>query len=189
MQAQQENLGDLKLYRIPESVTVAANSQKQVAMLHRTDVKVQLVYRSDIAGKGGSLPVSRVLRMRNRAVDGLGLPLPGGTMMLFAGGTERPLLLGSGSLEDKAVGEEVEVTVGAGPGVRTRMVVTGRKPHQVSGRLIVTSDRDRPIFYEARFFGRVTGKGLVRKNGRLVRAATVPAHGAIVYRFALPQGA
>ncbi len=188
MQAQQENLGDLKLYRIPEPVTVAAHSQKQVAMLHRTGVKVRLVYRSDIVGRGGSLPVSRVLRMRNRTGDGLGLPLPGGTMILFAGGAERPLLLGSGSLEDKAVGEEVEVIVGAAPGVRTRMVVTGRTPHQISGRLIVTSDRDRPIFYEARFAGRATGKNLVRKNGRLVWAAIVPAHGSIVYRFALLQG-
>ena len=33
MIAQQEELGDLKLYRIPEPVTVAAHAQKQVALL------------------------------------------------------------------------------------------------------------------------------------------------------------
>jgi hypothetical protein len=185
MQAQQENLGDLKLYRIPEPVTVAANSQKQVAMLHRAGVKVRLVYRSDVAGAGGWLPVSRVLRMRNRAADGLGLPLPGGTIMLFAGDAGRPLLLGSGALEDKAVGEEAEVTIGSASGIRTRMVVIGRTPRGVSGALIVTSDRDRPIFYEARFAGRAAGKGLIRRDGRLVWATTVPAHGRILYRFTL----
>lgn len=183
MQAQQENLGDLKLYRIPEPVTVAANSEKQVAMLHRGNVKVRLVYRSDVLGAGGWLPASRVLRMRNRASDGLGLPLPGGTMMLFAGGGERPLLLGSGAIEDKAVDEEAEVTIGSASGIKTHMAVTRRTPQGVSGELIVTSDRDRPIYYEARFAGPARGKGLIRRNGRLVWAAMVPAHGRIVYRF------
>ena len=46
--ASQENLGDLKLYRIPEPVTVAANSQKQVALLTRPDVRIALVYRQGI---------------------------------------------------------------------------------------------------------------------------------------------
>ena len=45
MVAQQEELGDLKLYRIPEPVTVAARSQKQVALLHRAGVQVRTVYR------------------------------------------------------------------------------------------------------------------------------------------------
>ena len=44
----QENLGDLKLYRIPEPVTVAANSQKQVALLTRPDVRIALVYRQSV---------------------------------------------------------------------------------------------------------------------------------------------
>ena len=48
MQAQQEDLGDLKLYRIPEPVTVAANSQKQVALIEQAAVKVDNVYRQRI---------------------------------------------------------------------------------------------------------------------------------------------
>ena len=46
MQAQQEELGDLKLYRIPEPVTVAARSQKQVALLQRPGVQVRTLYRA-----------------------------------------------------------------------------------------------------------------------------------------------
>ncbi len=45
MMAQQEELGDLKLYRIPEPVTVAAKSQKQVAFLDRNGIKVETLYR------------------------------------------------------------------------------------------------------------------------------------------------
>ncbi|HZG45269.1 MAG TPA: hypothetical protein VEZ41_03245, partial [Allosphingosinicella sp.] len=46
MVAVQEELGDLKLYRIPEPVTVAANSQKQVALLVQPSVRVQSVFRA-----------------------------------------------------------------------------------------------------------------------------------------------
>ena len=42
MSASQEELGDLKLYRIPEPVTVAAHSQKQVAFLERAGVPVAM---------------------------------------------------------------------------------------------------------------------------------------------------
>ena len=63
MVAQQEELGDLKLYRIPEPVTVAARSQKQVALLQRAGVRVSLVYRqrlfptdSAVAGPAQRVP-------------------------------------------------------------------------------------------------------------------------------------
>ena len=38
MMAEREDLGDLKLYRIPIPVTVASNSQKQVALLEQPTV-------------------------------------------------------------------------------------------------------------------------------------------------------
>src|SRR3546814_1108052 len=50
--AEQEALGDLKLYRIPEPVTVAANSQRQVALLERSDVPIVIVYRQDVGSEG-----------------------------------------------------------------------------------------------------------------------------------------
>ena len=80
MAAQQEALGDLKLYRIPEPVTVAANAQKQIALLHQPQVDVRLVYRSRLnAGQLSSpAPAERLLITRNRNTEGLGLPLPGG---------------------------------------------------------------------------------------------------------------
>jgi hypothetical protein len=45
IRASQEDLGDLKLYRLPERVTVAARSQKQVAFMTRERVRVRFVYR------------------------------------------------------------------------------------------------------------------------------------------------
>src|SRR3546814_4019542 len=72
--AEQEALGDLKLYRIPEPVTVAANSQRQVALLERSDVPIVIVYRQDVGSEGreGATPV---VTARNSERGGLGLPL------------------------------------------------------------------------------------------------------------------
>ncbi|MDQ4088196.1 MAG: hypothetical protein M3177_09360, partial [Pseudomonadota bacterium] len=72
--AEQEDLGDVKLYRIPEPVTVAANSQKQVAFLQRDDVHVRTVYRQVIEPDvvGDAQPAWRLLVTRNRSAEGLG---------------------------------------------------------------------------------------------------------------------
>jgi hypothetical protein len=43
--AQEERLGEVRLYRIPINVTVASRSQKQVALLERPAVRVTTVMR------------------------------------------------------------------------------------------------------------------------------------------------
>jgi hypothetical protein len=77
MQARRERLGDLQLYRIPEPVTVAANSQKQVALLEQPAVKFSRVYRQQLSVQDGNFdrPAQLVLVSRNREAEGLGLPL------------------------------------------------------------------------------------------------------------------
>ena len=149
MKARQENLGDLKLYRIPEPVSVAANSQKQVAMIVQDGVKVATAYRQriDPGNNGFDEPATRTLVTRNRTAEGLGLPLPAGGVALFASHGGRPILLGEGSLDDLAVDEDVEIRFGAAPGVRGRLieVSTGRY------ELTVTNDGPAAIHYEAEF--------------------------------------
>ncbi len=87
---QQEQLGDLKLYRIPEPTTVASRQSKQVRLLDRSAVPVATVYGIDLAadedpnGPGGALPASRYLRTRNTKANHLGIPLPSGRVQVFA---------------------------------------------------------------------------------------------------------
>jgi len=66
--ASQETLGDVKLYRIPEPVTVNANSQKQVAFLEQPGVRVDIVYRQRLDPDDDDEPehASRFLVTRNR---------------------------------------------------------------------------------------------------------------------------
>ena len=105
-----EALGDLKLYRIPIPVTVAARSQKQVAFLNAGNVKGTLVYRSKI---GGSPEEPQMLfRFRNRKADGLGDPLPAGKAVLYQASPWGTQLIGESTMRDKAVDEEVELVFG-----------------------------------------------------------------------------
>ena len=189
MMAQQEELGDLKLYRIPEPVTVAAKSQKQVAFLNRDGVKVETLYRQRYyPGDPSPRPVMRVLKTRNREADGLGLPLPAGRVVLFGKGRERPVLIGQGSMPDKSVGEIVEIEIGAAAAVTAQLVnLTPEDRQNPTWELRVANPHAQPIRYEAEF---ETGGAsfspqakLGRRDGRPLWATTVPANGRASLRY------
>lgn len=133
-QAKVEALGDLKLYRVPMPITVAAQAQKQVAMLVQPAVNFERVYLLDLAGGGPSTnevqPAPFELRARNTAAYGLGIPLPAGTLALFGRGAQRDLFAGEAPLDDRAVGEEVALRFGDSPDVtwtRTRVLEAKEK--------------------------------------------------------------
>lgn len=193
--AEQENLGDLKLYRIPVPVTVAARSQKQVALMTQPRVRVELVYRQRIHGLVVNLnnepqaeTVPLFLVSRNREADGLGLPLPAGAVAMFAQGPDRPLLLGQGSLADRAVGEDVEIEFDEASGVRTLLELVRETPRWEEYRLTVTSDHRRPVRFEAEFpwarrnFFR-PGRRLGERDGAPFWSTTIPANGRVTLRY------
>jgi hypothetical protein len=192
--AQQEDLGDLKLYRIPEPVTVAANSQKQVALLTRPRVRVAMVYRQRMyalmvvpshAPPPESVPL--VLVTRNSNADGLGLPLPAGSVLLFAQGPDRPILLGQGSVADRAVGEDVEIEFDEASGVTTQIELIRETPRWQEYRLTATNDQRRPVPFEAEF--PLAGddfrpeRRLGRRDGRPFWSTTIPANGRVTLRY------
>ncbi|MFL6843310.1 MAG: DUF4139 domain-containing protein [Allosphingosinicella sp.] len=113
--AEQEELGDLKLYRIPEAVTVAAHAQKQVALLSRSKVPVERVYAVELRA-GSDLneikPASILLRTKNVPAKKLGLPLPQGKVALFETAEGRPMLLAESAMAESAIGQEVEIGAG-----------------------------------------------------------------------------
>jgi hypothetical protein len=188
MQAVQEELGDLKLYRVPEPVSVAPRSQKQVALLHQPSVKVRSVYRAHLsAGTATGAMAQHVLLSRNRAAEGLGLPLPSGGVTLFAPRDGRSILVGGGELGDKAIGEEVEFKVGRAPGILIDQRQTMRSDKDSRMELIVTNDNPRPVRFEAELGGdgqKVTGSArLGRRNGRALWAVTIPANGRATLRW------
>lgn len=181
MVVQQEELGDLKLYRVPEPVTVAANAQKQVALLDKARVPVTLVYRAEVYGDGDA-DVKLTLRARNRSADGLGLPLPAGKVALYQQGSGRPLLLGEGSVGDKAIGEEVEVDVATATGIVARDVLAEGGRHT----LTISNDNPYPVAFEAKLGDRILSGFSARtrkKDGAWLWAVTVPANGTTTLSY------
>jgi hypothetical protein len=126
----QEQLGDLKLYRVPQRTTVASRQSKQVRLLDRAGIPVQRVISAQVAedenvgnvGRGLSdwAPASVLLRTRNDTAHHLGLPLPSGQVAVFQSRQGSRLLLGEADIADRAVHEDVEIVVGPSPDVQVQ---------------------------------------------------------------------
>jgi hypothetical protein len=191
--ATQEELGDVKLYRLPERVTVASNSQKQIAFMAPRSVEVRTIYRSRIqASDTDEQEVTRILVTRNRSEEGLGLPLPAGGVVLFDRFGQRPILLGEGSLDDHAVGEDVEIELNGVedgvPGITARVEEAEYRKEWTDYLLTVTNDRPFPIAYQAEL--RISSderfrpqSRLGRRNGNPLWSVTVPANGRASLRY------
>jgi len=138
-----EDLGDLKLYRVPERVTVAARGQKQVALLSRVQVPFVRRYRRAVSPWQtlDAAPTAIVLEVRNEASSGLGMALPQGTTALYAESTQGRQLLGLGALTDRAEGETFRVAAGTSTQVRISQKVVA--PKEV--RLSVTNANPFPV--------------------------------------------
>ena len=186
--AKQEELGDLKLYRFPDRVTVAAKSQKQVAFLSRSGVPMHAVYVSDVFADDAGDP-RLVLRAVNTAAVGLGAPLPAGQVEVFQQVGGRPLLIGSTRSDDKAMGEEIEYRLDAGPGVSVEVADRPARRHADGHLLTVTNANPWPIDFEARLGTSDDDQhlrfrqSLRRRKGRYVWTATVPANGMATFDY------
>lgn len=194
MMAEQEELGDLKLYRVPEPVTVAALSTKQVALLHRESVKVARLYRGNFApfpyNAGEARPPSRptqiVLRTENRTGAGLGLPLPAGKLALFADRAGAPVLLGESDLADRAVGDEVELLPGTSSDVRYTVIGQPGGKRREAFEVEVSNAHDAAVTFELPIPYPIADSDgpLIERKGVKTWRVTVPANGTAMLHFA-----
>lgn len=189
MTAREENLGDLKLFRVPERVDVSAKAMKQVAFLDRQEVKARYLYEAgcdsyaDWDEDGQPDPAAILLVTKNETDKGLGIALPQGGMTLYERSPRGDQLAGKTSLRDYAKGQEMELKLGASRQVFARCAVskvptdprawttmraelTNANPHPVTVRLQLA-----PPGVELRLPGRV-----MVKNGMQTIEVTLPAN-------------
>jgi hypothetical protein len=106
---------------------------------------------------------------------------------LFGTMDGRRMLLGEGMLDDRAVGEDVEIGIGEAPGVTARLVSPTKHDDYL---LTVTNDQPAPVRFEAELYvpdGRTLrpqGR-LARRNGRPLWAVEVPANGTATLHYRL----
>jgi hypothetical protein len=186
--AQEERLGDVRLYRVPISVTVAARSQKQIALLSQPAVKFDSVLRLRVPQGPVEAPLERVLVTRNRRAEGLGLALPAGKLALFGMRQGRRVLLGEGRIDDHTIGEKVEIRVATASGVRASQVHERRGGEGGAGGdflLTLTNDSPQPQSVEIELPLEARGRGLIKRDGWMIWRLRVPANGRSQLRYSI----
>jgi hypothetical protein len=212
IQVKQEQLGDLKLYRVPDRTTLAALQSKQIRLMDREAIPVTIVYGAEFAADQPDYagPATRLLRTTNTAQNHLGLPLPSGSVAVFALRGGQRLLEHESEMRDLAVGEEVEIAMGSSaevqistvkekavidsqhaqllplvPGVQ---VLRSVKVDEVQ-RVEISNAKPSAISFELRLSlyegGRVirADHPLGSKNGRPIFRLTIPANGRETLRY------
>ena len=91
---QLEQLGDLKLYRVPDRTTVASRQSKQVRLLDRLGIPVARVYGADLRADIDDAPEQADLAAADpeQQANHLGLPLPSGRVAVFAARDGREII-------------------------------------------------------------------------------------------------
>jgi hypothetical protein len=138
---EQEELGDLKLYRVPERTTVASRESKQVRLLDREHIPIAILYKATVVANRESAahPAERLLRTRNDRAHGLALPLPSGQVATFVVRGGATLLIAQAPLHDTALDEELEIGLGMSADVEVRSVPerTTVGAEEVAGELLL----------------------------------------------------
>ncbi len=197
--AAEENLGDLKLFRVPDRVDVSAKGMKQVAFLDKDAVKARFLYEagdcdaSDWVDDEEPVPTTLLMVTKNEEAQGLGTALPQGQMTLYEPSLRGPQLAGTATLRDYARGQDMELALGAsaqvfvrcggamGNGTPTdartwipmRAAVTNANPHPITLRL--------QVGYRGEYDIRFPGAKVVVKNGYQTVTLNVPANQSVSF--------
>jgi hypothetical protein len=190
--ARAETLGDLHLYRLPFTTTVAAHAQKQAALLAGRRVKLVLVHAAIIDPDGES-EVRMLVRMRNLREDGLGLALPAGRVSVLQQQGQAAISVGEGAMTDRAERETIDVDLAGAPLVHALSQARAAGKDRQRVRVTVTNANRWPVRFEGRLAvdedERLEGASarLGRKDGKPLWSATVPAQGKAVLIYTLRQ--
>lgn len=125
--ASEEQLGDLKLYRIPERIDVRAQGLKQVAFLDKKGVEGEFVYNASCNpyewsdGDWSDRLQGTMLNLEtvNEEGKGLGVALPSGGVTVFEPSSAGPLLIAERRIYDYAVTQDVEIEIADSSMVRS----------------------------------------------------------------------
>lgn len=192
-----EQLGDLKLYRLPYPSTVAARQMKQVRLIDLKGVAYERVFwvdaaidsdRSDVEWEHPALTYS----LRNDKAHGLGLPIPSGSYLIQQDQFGLTMVVDETGGRDRAVGEVIGI---AGPensdlSWRQRLLEVRQDGKRVIRSYVieVRNASARPAVFWVTPDGapnlvRASSLPLVSEQGRQRWRLEVPANGAAQLSF------
>ncbi len=108
-----EIFGDYYRYELPQRVTLLPRQQLSVPVFDAVVGSVERLYRiSTSSAHNGRLSAELTLRIPNTIANGLGIPLPAGTVQAYSAATEQPGFLGESPLAQTPVGDTAEIVLG-----------------------------------------------------------------------------
>ncbi|RZJ03444.1 MAG: hypothetical protein EON89_11730 [Brevundimonas sp.] len=190
--ARQSELGDYKIYTLPETTDVLARQTKQVRFLEREDVRFTRIYQARLDASEtteGEAP-QLVLRLRNDERNGLGVALPGGGVSVMETQGGRGLLSGQAKFEDRGIGLPVELPFGQAMGLSVSQTSTDLSPSsrnraRYAVEATVSNDKTEAVEIElVPNEAGVRGFRIVRSSSRsVITDAGLPA-----WRLRVPAG-
>lgn len=183
--APREDIGDYKLYRVPQPTTLGAHSRKQIAFLEKPGVAAQMLHAFSVNGDNFDSYVDPVLRIDNKKDGPLAEPMPGGQVALFQRRLGEPMLVAETNVKDKAVGELIDLQLPEPEDI----FVDADQEEVDSGerwtryRITIENDGDRPEPVEVSFANdeyymvdKISRPTKLR-DGKRIWSVTVPAEG------------
>ncbi len=126
-----ESMGDFQLYTLPQPVTLLRNQTRQVSLVAAQAVKAERSYRFELWGPQSYEQARNVdirVAFKNAKANGLGEPLPAGTVRLY--GQDRrgnSQFIGEDRVPHTPEGGDVELTLGRAFDVTVKPTQTDRK--------------------------------------------------------------
>lgn len=189
-------LGDYKVYTLAEPTDLNARQAKQLRFFNQRDVRFTRTYQLHAYHDEVEPQVPHLLlRLRNEAEDGLGLPMPGGGLSLVETQDGATVLTGQAEFMDRGEGVPLELQFGQAMGLAAEIEVTNEDDWQVGDvhmqkaavEMVLTNDKDWPVEIEIvpEWSGRrgfrvleQSRLSVVNEAGDTVWRVRVPAHGS-----------
>ena len=196
-EATQEDLGDYKLYRAPQAVTVEPYQTKQIAFLSKYDVALEQAdkYRWNFSygklSRDTKIPINatRIYELDNSKEGTLAVPLPAGTVRTMSQSEAGlNIFIGEDAISNMPVGRPVEIEVGESFLVTAQFFQIKSSNDKVEVQVDVNNATDREVtaefnfnlFNDVKILGR--NRNSFEKEGQIY-TITVPAEDSLSFSF------
>lgn len=189
-----EQLGDLKLYRVPQRTTVAGMQMKQTRLVEQHGVPFERIHTATISavnyGNGEERPmVLVILRTKNDKQHQLGLPLPSGAFVIEQDHWGRTMRIAEPTLRDTAENEKIELGAGYSPDVTVARRTLKREGsiNYVEVELANASAQDIVFELKVPVYGnwKIVDSNLQweKRDGVPLFVLRLPANGSVTLRY------
>jgi hypothetical protein len=196
------DLGDYKIYTLPETTDLNARQAKQIRFFDQSGVRFSRTYQLYLNFEDDWEPLvpRLLLRLRNEVEDGLGVPMPGGGVSLVETQDGVTVLTGQASFMDRGEGTPLELEFGEAMDLSTSVQVIDEERwsegdldfRKATVETTLTNEKAWPVEIEVLpdWQGRTgyhvleeSQRSVVTDAGYTVWRIRVPAHGAATLRF------